>query len=148
MKKTNLTLAILLALSLSSFASTIDDANPFVKASFKTEFRNAEVIRWDTQKDFIKATFKMNGSIMFAYYGLDGKLIAVSRNIASTQLPIDLASDLSKNYSSYWITDLFEIDMNGETFYYATIENPDNVTILQSAGGSDWIVYKKHKKVE
>ena len=83
---------------------------------------------------------------MFAYYTQTGDLMAVTRNITSTQLPINLLSSLKKNFGNYWITDLFEVSSSTDASYYATVENADQKVILKSNGTSSWETYKKEKK--
>ena len=83
---------------------------------------------------------------MFAYYSEAGELIAVTRNIVSSQLPIALLTTLKKNYNSYWISDLFEISSNNDASYYVTLQSADQTVVLKSNGISGWEVYKKEKK--
>ncbi|HUR11872.1 MAG TPA: hypothetical protein VM012_10910 [Flavitalea sp.] len=148
MKKRILTLALMLSISLSSiFANTREGVNEKVMNTFKTEFANARDVKWESSKDFVKATFILNEQVLFAYYSLDGEQIAVSRNIVSSQLPINLLADLKKNYSEFWISDLFEIATKTDTGYYVTIENGDFTIVLKSNGGSGWNVYKKDRKI-
>ena len=88
----------------------------------------------------------MNDQVMFAYYNGEGELLGVTRNIVSSQLPISLLADLKKNYSEYWISDLFEMASNSETDYYVTLESADSTLVLKSSGSASWNVYKKIKK--
>jgi len=147
MKKRFLTLMLLLTVGLSTtFAKTDEGVNEKVINSFKKEFVDARDVRFENGKEFVKATFTMNEQVMFAYFSENGELIAVTRNIRSNQLPLNLLSDLKKNYGDSWITDLFEIAAQSETSYYLTVENPDNVIVLKSTGSNGWEVYKKVKK--
>ena len=147
MKKRILTWALLLVTGISStFASAPKGTHDTIRDAFKKEFRNAEVIRWETFKAFTKATFKMNDHVMFAYYSGNGDLIAVARNILSDQLPISLMTQLKNDYSNYWITDLFEITGDPNGSYYVTLENPDYKLVLISDDLNSWRTYKKEKK--
>jgi len=56
-------------------------------------------------------------------------------------------ANLKKNYSGYWISDLFEVAKNNGTSYYVTLENGDKKVVLTSANGSDWSTYKKDRKI-
>jgi hypothetical protein len=49
--------------------------------------------------DFVRATFTMDGSVLFAYFQPDGEMIAVTRNILSDQLPINLMVTLKNKYA-------------------------------------------------
>jgi hypothetical protein len=83
---------------------------------------------------------------MFAYYSEEGNLLAVTRNITSSQLPIGLMTEVKKNYGGYWISDLFEIAMNGETSYYITLQNGDYSLVMKSNGNANWEVFRKERK--
>jgi hypothetical protein len=145
------TLAVTAALFLtvgigSSFAAATDNGNDVVIASFHKEFRSANVISVETGKEYTKVTFNLNSVVMFAYYSANGELMAVVRNILSTQLPIRLLMDLKQNHADSWITDLFEIDSNGQTVYYATLENSEMKVTLRSDNTSSWTTYHKVNK--
>ena len=147
MKKRILTWMLALITSIStSYAAGIDGGTENAKASFRKDFGGAEVIRWDNSKAFSKATFRYNGQVMFAYYSIQGHLMAVGENILSDRLPLVLEISLKKNYSDYWVTDLFEVVNDGETSYYVTLENPDYVLILKSSSTNGWEIYTRTKK--
>jgi hypothetical protein len=88
----------------------------------------------------------MNDIVLFAFYSDNGQLLAVTRNILSTQLPIDLMLDLKKNYSSYWITELFELNGDEQNCYYVSLENADAKVVLRSTSDNNWEVYEKTAK--
>lgn len=137
----------MLTMSLTSvFANNEETINQKAVSSFKKDFAAAQDVKWETTKDFVKATFKFNDQVMFAYYSQNGELMGVTRNIVSSQLPISLLANLKKNYSSYWISDLFEISSTNEASYYVTLESADQTLVLKSDGISGWGLYKKEKK--
>lgn len=145
------TLAVTAALLLtvgtgSSFAAPTENGNDIVIASFHKEFRSANVITVENKKEYTKVTFNMNGVVMFAYYSGNGDLMAVVRNVLSTQLPIRLLMDLKQNHADCWITDLFEIDSNGQTVYYASLENSEMKVTLRSDNTTSWSIYQKESK--
>ncbi len=148
MKKRILIWALLLIIGAGSTFANNGGAgvNEKVLKSFKKEFATAQDVQWEQSESFAKATFKLNDQVMFAYYSLEGDLLGMTRNIVSTQLPINLLADLRKNYNEYWITDLFEMATGNYTTYYLTIEDSDYKTILKSTGSDNWEVYKKDRK--
>ena len=147
MKKSILTWAMMLTMGLSTtFANNEETINQRAVSSFKKEFSTAQDVKWESRKDFVKATFKLNDQVMFAYYSQSGELLVVSRNILSTQLPINLLSNLKNDYSSYWISDLFETSNAEGASYYITLENADQTVVLKSNGTTSWDTYKKEKK--
>jgi hypothetical protein len=147
MKKRILTLALLLSIGFSSvFANNEEGISQKATSAFKKEFSQATDVKWESGKEFVKATFEMNGQVMFAYYTPAGELLAVTRNILSSQLPFSLLSDLKNNYKGSWITDLFEIASKGETTYYVTLDSPESVVVLKSSGVNGWEQFKKERK--
>lgn len=146
MKKSILMWAMMLTMGLTStFANNGETINQRAVNSFKKDFAKAEDVRFESGKDFVKVTFKINDQVMFAYYSQSGERMAVTRNILSTQLPINLLSDLKKSYSTYWISDLFEVSST-DAAYYVTLQNSDQTLVLKSNGTSGWDVYRKEKK--
>jgi len=145
MKRLVLTLTIALSLiSFSSFASD-PDVNPAALHSFNKSFKNATEVNWTISHTFYKANFALNGQYVSAYYDADGKMIALTRNISSVQLPIVLQANLKKNYENFWISDLFEVTNEEGTSYYVTIENADTTMILKS-NNQNWERFKKQSK--
>jgi hypothetical protein len=144
--KTAFILALVLTVASSfTFANGIDDINKQVSTSFKQDFKNARLISSEVHSKFTKLTFKMNDIVLFAFYTDNGQLLAVVRNILSSQLPVDLMTDLKKSYSSYWITELFELNGDGQNCYYVSLENADSKVTLRS-NGNEWEVYQEAVK--
>lgn len=149
MKKMILSLATVLMMGFSVFANGNDDAiSQQARNAFKKDFASASNIKWEQKTNFLRATFSLNGQVLTAYYYTNGDLQAVVRNITSDQLPINLMTSLRKEYTAFWITDLFEISSDGQTTYYVTIENSDKKIVLKSAEASSWEVYSKERKTD
>ena len=147
MKKTILATAVILMVGLTgAFANNGEEVNQKVAASFSKDFETAKNVQWQRQKDYEKATFSLNNQVLFAYYNENGELLAVIRNILSENLPISLYSDIRKNYSEFWISDLFEMASEDQTTYYISLEKSDETLILKSVDHNQWVVYKKIKK--
>jgi len=141
-------MVLLLTLSASfAFSGTngINDVNNEIRTSFKKDFRNAQLLSTESHKAFTKLNFKMDGLIMSAFYSEGGELLAVTHNILSTQLPINLMISLKNNYNSYWITELFEFTGDNDSCYYVSLENADSKVTLRS-NGDQWEVYSSVKK--
>lgn len=139
------TFALALLVSLSSFANPDDSARGDIRTSFRKDFQNAQIMNTEVRKGFTKLTFRMNEVIMFAYYSENGELLAVTRNILSSQLPTSLLMSLKNDYSGYWITELFELTGDDGNSYYVSLENADGKVVLRSNGDS-WEEYSKAKK--
>src|SRR5690348_13135255 len=143
MKKGILSIAAVLMMGLSVFAAKNDerDVNQSVVRSFHKEFTNAKDIKWEQKTGYVKVEFTMNDQVLFAYYDNDGKLTAIVRNIVSDQLPISLYTSLKKEYTGYWISELFEMAADDATTYYVTLENADKKIVLRSNGVDTWEEY-------
>ncbi|HWB93910.1 MAG TPA: hypothetical protein VG605_18780 [Puia sp.] len=148
MKKLFFSIVAVLMMSAGAFAAKNDDgvANPQAVRALKKDFVNARNIVWETRDNFAKATFSLDGQILFAYYNNNGDLQAVVRNILSDQLPINLLTSLRNDYAGSWITDLFEMASDDQTTYYVTLETSDKKIVLRSQGANSWEVYSKGKK--
>src|ERR1700761_8764971 len=141
-----LTAALLLTLGVStSFAANTTD-NGGVNASFRKDFKQAELLATDAGKDYTKFTFKINGAVLYAFYNESGELLALTHNIKSSELPINLLMQIKRDHSDLWISDCFEMVINGSTTYYITLENADTKLTLHS-NGNDWETYAKLNKI-
>ena len=149
--KIALSIALLLTIGvMSSFATPNakepSDKSDVIKASFQKDFQKAEIIGLETTTSYNKLTFKMNDMVLYAFYSDNGDLLAVTRNIKSSQLPIQLLLDLKRDYAKYWITDLFEFNGDGVNSYYVTVENADSSITLRANGSENWQIYSKRSK--
>ena len=147
MKKSILLLSIVLvSFTAFSFAADAPAISKNVMSSFNKQFSDARDIKWENQADFVKAQFTLNEMVLFAYFNKNGDLIAVTRFISPNQLPLELLSSLKKQHTGYWVSDLFEIQSENGTSYFATLENADQIVILKSEGISGWNTFQKEKK--
>ena len=87
----------------------------------------------------------MNGQYVSAFYDGEGKMVALTRNITSFQLPISLQTEIKNCYDQYWISDLFEVADEQGTTYYVTLQNADSKLILKSSS-TTWTTYQKQRK--
>ena len=146
MKRLVFTLTIALSLfGLSSFKNK-DVVAPAAIQSFNNSFKTATEVKWQVSEKYYKADFALNGLYISAYYNGEGKMIALTRNITSLQLPLTLQAQLNKTSAGYWISELFEIANDQGTSYYVTLENADSKLILQSTPTSEWSTFKKQRK--
>lgn len=143
MKKMIMTLAIAVS-TLSAFAGE-ETVTPQVLNAFKSEFSTAKEVAWTVSADYYKAAFTYNDKHVFAYYSTEGELLALTRYLSPDDLPLALLNNLKKNYSEYWISDLFEVAKNEGTNYYVTLEDADTKLVLK-ASGNTWVTHQKTKK--
>lgn len=149
MKRLLLTLTIALSfISFSSFANNTnnsEEVSPSAIKSFNSAFKNVTEVYWTINENYYKVNFAMNGQYVSAFYDADGKMIALTRNISSLQLPIALQAELKKGYDAYWISNVVETATEDGTSYYITLETADTQLTLKSAGDS-WNTFKKQRK--
>jgi len=147
-KSIAVTAALLLTVGISSSFATPDKdgGTHAVTTSFHRDFKKAELLQTEVAKNFTKLTFRMNNMVLFAYYSDNGQLLAVSRNITSNQLPIQLLMQVKRDYADYWISELFELTSDGNSNYYVTLENADTRVTLRS-NGPDWEVFSRTAKL-
>jgi hypothetical protein len=145
-----LTTALLLTIGVStSFARSGNNGghsiNDKSNAWLRKDFAQVELLDTKTGADYTRLTFKMSGIILTAFYSNQGELLAVTHNIASTQLPLTLLMQVKHDYASYWISDLFELNSHGVSNYYITLENADKTITLRSSENI-WEVFSKTNK--
>ena len=145
MKKMILTLAIVFT-AFSSFANE-EKVTTKVLNAFRNEFTTAIEVEWTVANNYYMATFTYNNKYVFAYYSAEGNLLGLTHYISSADLPMNLQNNLKKEFSEYWISDLFEVAKNGRTEYYVTLENAGKKVVLQSSNGNNWEEYRTVKKV-
>ena len=147
MKRIMLMLTLCLSLlSLRSFASDIEVSDAALN-SFKTSFANATEVNWTSYNDYYRVSFFEGEEYIVAYYNKDGERIALTRNINLKQLPLSLQVSLKKDYTNYWITDMFEVNNTEQGIaYYVTIENADSKIVLKSGYAMEWITFRKNNK--
>ena len=144
MKKMILTLAVALS-TLCSFAGE-GTVSSRVLDKFNSDFATAKEVTWTAANHYYKASFLFNDQHVYAFYSTDGEMIGMTRYISSLDLPISLQAGLKKDYSNYWISDLFEVSNSEGTGYYITLENADSKIVLKSTGGESWKTYQKKAK--
>ena len=135
-----------LALSMLVFTGSTFAASGGVPASvssvFNEKFVQAKDVKWETGKDFYKAAFEMRGRTMFVYFADNGDIMGIAGNLSPVRLPEPLRSEIKKNYSNYWITDLFKYRNAVEDGFVITLEGADKVIVLKALGGQGWRPYK------
>jgi hypothetical protein len=141
-----LALVMMITISVSNVFAGEKKVSPDVLQSFKTEFSGAKEVNWTVAENFYKAEFVWDGIYVTAFYSTEGEMLGLTRYISTTQLPINLMSSVKKNFSDYWVSDLFELNNKSGSSYYITLQNADYVVILKSTNGENWSEYEKTKK--
>jgi hypothetical protein len=144
MKYIIILLLVASSFATSAFAAGKEEVPAAALESFQKSFNNAKEATWTAGEGFLKVEFSFNQQYVAAYYTPEGALLAMTKNILSTQLPLMLESNLKNNYSCYWITELMEVSNEDGVTYYATLQNANSRIVLKSSFNS-WSQQKKIK---
>ncbi len=141
-------LFLLMIVGLSSFRAMANPGETIpasARESFEKMFANASEVAWSQAEAYYRADFRFNGQFVQAYYTCSGTLIAMKKNILSTQLPLGLEVSLRQNYGQYWITNMEEVSNDEGVYYVATLENGVNRVQLKSMTTS-WFQLNNYRK--
>ena len=134
-KTTNILAALMLLFSVSGFAAGKD-------FSLVTGATN-----WEKKNDFYFATFLLNEVETNAAYNEEGELVAVSRTIEIAKLPLSISMSLTKKYEDFkFPASALELNFEGQTAYYLTLENDKKVLNLKCFSNGEISVENKVKK--
>jgi hypothetical protein len=148
MKKRIATTAIILVMGfVSAFANSGKPVGDGIVASFYKDFFNAKEVSWQQQDGYRVASFNLNGNTLMAYYDNRFGLVAVVHHMLTDNLPIYLLMDLKKSYSDYWVSDLYEEATSRESHYRVTLENANQIIVMNSFNGRDWKVQSRITKM-
>jgi hypothetical protein len=148
MKKLTIILtAVVLFFSYSTFAMDPENISIKVKAAFEKDFKNAENVNWKKTDEFYFASFKLNNVDIDAAYNESGELIAASKSIAISALPMQVFLALTEKYKDYALPEnVVEFTYSGETNYYITVSNEKRILKLKCNTSGNIAVEKKIKK--
>ncbi len=141
MKKFILSIAVLLALTCTSFAKSPAGINDRVFASFQKEFNRASEVKWDVTKNYVMATFQLDKEVLFAYYDFQGNMVGLVHHMLTSDLPSDLQKAIRKHYSNYWVSSLFKVTNEEGVSYFIQLKNADETIVLSSDGSNGWHRY-------
>ncbi|WP_132052642.1 hypothetical protein [Pseudocnuella soli] len=142
-------LLILLTVLSSFFAGatgTPEKVAPAAIRAFETTFSQAQSVSWAVADDLYKVSFQVAGRYAYAYYDEAGNMIAVTRHLSPTELPMVLLAKVKQTYSQYWVSELVEVSNEAGTHYYITLEDAATKMILKSNGATAWSRYQKSDK--
>jgi hypothetical protein len=120
--------------------------SPSAISSFQSSFGKATDVAWLDMGTLYKVSFVMDGSYASAFYNPEGNLVAVTRNLSSSDLPVKLQASLKKELAHAWITDLVTVTNEEGTAYFVSLESADGTVVLKSSGNRKWTFYKSEEK--
>ncbi|MEN9570095.1 MAG: hypothetical protein RL172_1326 [Bacteroidota bacterium] len=118
-----------------------------VKTAFKKDFASANNISWQITNGVFIALFEVNNTQAEAAYNSEGELVALSKQLNSSDLPLTITLAISKKYSGYQVAKkATEITYDKETSYYINIGNDKEVLKLKCSAEGNISIDKKTKK--
>jgi hypothetical protein len=143
-------LLIAFTLFSSVFAkTTFAQQNPITPAvlhTFNLSYSKATNVKWSEVDNMYKAEFMLNDQSSSIFYSKDGAVIATSRFIVPSQLPIQLQASLEKNYKNYKLTGLFEVVNEEGSNFYAVMENTKTILTLKGYDNQEWRLHIKKRR--
>lgn len=144
--KTVLT-AIVMLLSISSFATEPENVSPVVKAAFESNFTKARVVNWQKTDEFYFASFLLNNVNVEAAYTETGELIGTSRKITADEMPLSISLALAQKYKGYQVDNsVTELTFASVTRYYVTVSNEKQALRLKCLSDAEMQVENKVKR--
>ena len=146
-KLTGILTALVLFISASSFAPNEEIVSAKIRSAFEKTFTSASEVKWSKSDGFYFANFKINEQILSAAFDEEGELLGASRNIALSQLPLNISLTLQNNYAGYSINEsVTEMTTDGQTNYYIAAENSKRIVNIKASASGVLTIEKKTRK--
>lgn len=148
MKKLTTVFAVLAIMAgTSAFANSGDKVSKAVQTAFQKNFSGAANVNWEVSDDLCFASFELNGKKVDAAYDENGVLMGYSRKLQLSEIPLNIAQALEKDFAGYTIANgVTEIDYEGQTFYYANAVGATKILRLKCFSDGQVFVESKIKK--
>ena len=120
--------------------------NEKVLQSFKQTFNSAEEVKWEEFKDYYTVSFVHSGIRAKVNYDRRGNMMSSIRYYNPNMLPLNIISQLKKEYPKKSMFGVTEITSGTQVVYFVKLQDEKNwITVkIDPAGNSE--VYEKYKK--
>jgi glycine cleavage system H lipoate-binding protein len=146
MKKLTIVFAGFVLFILSSSFAFTDSVTAKIKSVFEKDFAACSDLTWTKYEDVYVASFKIKDVPLTAAYNENAELLAVSRNIAFSQLPLKVSKAIEEKYGTYAI-DQTVIELSADqTSYFVNVENEKAALKIKSDASGYLTVENKIKK--
>jgi hypothetical protein len=145
MKKFFLSALMLVSIVTLSFAKDPKSVNSKVLDAFTAEFASATDVNWSVNAQFTKASFKMNGKNLDAFYNFSGDMVCLTQAVPYESLSQKVQKNIAKKYAGYSIGETVYFQNNDESAYYIAAENDTKKLILKVTNNHVTIFRKKNK---
>lgn len=120
-----------------------------ILSAFNEAYEKAADVTWKEKSGLYFGYFKQQDQDITVAYTPKGELFAVVRQVALSDLPVAIQQSLKENYSDCTVdANISELNMQGETSYYVTVDNKNSTRLLKFyEEGQDELVKKTKKKI-
>ncbi|MDB5222352.1 MAG: hypothetical protein JWN83_1019 [Chitinophagaceae bacterium] len=148
MKKLTIIFAgLFLLFSASSFTPPEEaEVSAKVKAVFESGFTSVSEVKWKKREDLYVVSFKANDLYLMAAYNEDAELLAITRFITLSQLPLNVSLALESKYPGYIIDPAIIELSTDQTLYYIYAENEKFKLKIKSDASGNLSVDSRTKK--
>lgn len=146
MKKLFMAALLCVTLAASAFAKDTKKMSAIAIRNFNIEFTKASEVNWTSTKNFLKATFVLDGEKMNAFYNQDGEKIGTSKAITIDELPVKTKRALAKDFGGYTVNEAIEFSTTDEVANYISVENEHEFVVLKQNSVNGLTKYKVTKK--
>lgn len=145
MKKIITILAIMFTTG-AAFANTDNVVSKKALNTFNREFDGASNVTWYPSEEGTLVKFNLKDSKVTAHFSKAGELLATSRYITDSELPVNVITKLIKQFPDQNIRTIVEYMVEGESTYVITLESETEWTILKAQNGNPLTTLKKLQK--
>ena len=131
----------------AGYAQNLDtkDIPKIVIEKFNSSFPKAVNVKWTMEKSNYEASFKTGRKEMSINFDEIGNVVETETEIKLRELPVEIRTSISKNYSRYKITEITKIKTRGIITYEAEVTQGkdkmdlmyDDHGVLQSTKSND-----------
>jgi hypothetical protein len=138
--------SIILTVTATYANSHLSHIPETVISEFRHDFSYSKNVNWEMIGNYYKASFNEHGMTFYAFYTEDADLMGIATSLPADRLPATLLSKIKVKYSSYWISDLYSLNINNTPGYFITVENADQKIMLKTDGNTSWVLFAVEKK--
>jgi len=131
MKKYFLSALVSIAITVTSFAAEGNKVSLGVLNDFAYQFKHASDVKWTSEENYAKATFKWNNISTEAIYTSEGDFIGSMQAITLEELPVNAKRKFAKKYEGYTVKEAIRFEGSKEKAYYISAEDGKGSVILK-----------------
>lgn len=156
--KKNLIVSLLFAISsLQLWAADSTAVSYSARQGFAKQFPGIIASSWSPVQDYYVASFSINGEKRNAYFASDGELVAESREVYFSNLPLTIQTSLANRFpqqSGYSFVDvdnengLRVIEVNDTelgVYYVVKVKNQNTSLYVKASGYGELVIQRKVK---